>query len=247
MTTKSIRINTSELDVSNPADITIRFPEALKLGSLNWDVALLQVVCWYSVFNTVSQSIQYSHDSGSTWTTVSFPDGVYNIGAYNAALHAVMEANGHWDSTNKSHYITLFANEAIAKVYLEITSGTYQLRIPSNNMPTLLGMPAGDYTTSQYGANIPDINLGVELFVINCDLVDESYSNGRASQALFDITPNASPNGQINRFPQPEPIWMPVNKNTINSVRIWITDQQGRNLDFNGEHFTYTIGFRERR
>jgi hypothetical protein len=246
MTTKVIEIDTSTLETKTPNDVRIYFPNSISLGSLNWDIALFKLNCWNSVFNVEDQTLEYSANSGGAWHTITLPDGIYGVEDFNSVLHAAMETNGHWDSTNKSYYISLYPNYSVGKVYLEITSGTYQLRIPDNDMPILLGFLAGDYTTTQYGSKVPDINLGRDLYQINCDLVDESYTNGVSSQVLFKFTPNVGPYFNIEQVPQPEPIWLPISKASFNSVRVWITDQMGRELDFQGENIQYQIVLRER-
>lgn len=230
---------------ANSDDITFPFQNPIKLGNLNWEVALLKVNCWYSVYNVVSQTFEYSHNSGSTFTTVSLPDGLYTVADFNAGLHAEMQANGHWDSVNEEYYINLVANYATGKVYLEIKDANYQFRVANNNIPTLLGFDAGTYTTSQYGENIPDINLGVDLFVVNCDLVDGSYANGKQAQQLFKFTPNSPAYSNIEIEPI-NPMYLQVNKSTITSIRLWMTDQAGNRLNFNTEDIQYQLQLRPR-
>ena len=89
------------------------------------------------------------------------------------------------------------------------------------------------HNVSENIVNIIDFN---SIFV-NCDCINESYVNGIASPVIYSFGPKVSPGYRIVESPV-NLIYLPLNRKTLSEFSIWITDQNGRPIDFRGENIT---------
>ena len=75
--------------------------------------------------------------------------------------------------------------------------------------------------------------------MVNCDLVNNSYNNGVVSSIIYSFFPNVAPGYKIVRNVE-NPIYLPINRSQLNTMSLWLTDENGKALNFRGE----TIGIR---
>ena len=80
---------------------------------------------------------------------------------------------------------------------------------------------------------VPNITRSVDWVFLQCDLISR-----RSNDVPSDVLYSFSTTGLQVSYPfQKEPCrleWHPVNKNEINSIRIWVTDGRDNPLDLNG-------------
>ena len=69
--------------------------------------------------------------------------------------------------------------------------------------------------------------------------------NGSASSTIYSFYPNVSPGYKIVERPSPSSVFDPVSRNEINSMRVWLTDQNNACIDLRGEQITVRICIRE--
>ena len=249
----ALTFNSSQISNSTTSDLTSRFENPLYLGGLDWECALVKANLWYFHFNLVSKLFRYTRDDGSLIQhDITFPDGIYSLTQINDFIQATMREDGHTttDADGQIIYpITLTGNPSTGKVGLTLVNPpgvTFQMIIPATggSLGTILGFNAGTYSGSTVGANVADINNGVDAWQLRCDLVNGSYDNGSASQILYQFTPRSAPGSNIEIEPI-NPLYLQVNKSTISSVRVWMTDQSGNALDFHGEDMIIMLHLRK--
>lgn len=230
------------------SNFTVRFTSPLKLeGNTNdWEFALIHTSLWYNFYNVSTalgnNVIRYSHDSGSTWTTVTFPDGLYNITNLNNYLQQQIENNGH--TVNK---LKILANFSLLKVQLYIEAGSnYQVDLQSSvsSFHSFLGFDSGIYTSGGFttAQNIANITNNINTLEIHCSLVNREYTyeNGKKSDIIYTLSPNEPPGSLMIRSPV-NPVYLPVNTTYIESIRMQITDDRNNQISFNGEQCTYVL------
>ena len=248
---QTIVFNSAKLNGALTTDMTMTFGEAVRLGDFNWEVAMIKANLWYFHFNVTSRSFVYERDDGSaTDYTINFPDGIYSVGDLNTYIRTEMKANGHSGTDaagNDVFYISLAGNRSTGKVYLAIDnpSGvTYKAKLgEAGNIANLIGFAEATVSTSAYGANVADINNGVDAWQIRCDLVNGSYDNGAASEILHQFVPRSAPGSNIEIEPI-NPVYLQVNKATITRIRLYVTDQNGNILDLHGEDVVVMLHLR---
>ena len=77
------------------------------------------------------------------------------------------------------------------------------------------------------------------------DITSGSYANDSASPTIYSFYSNVSPGYKIVGRPSPSLVFSPVSKNEINSMRVWLTDQNNDRIDLRGEQITVRIYIRK--
>ena len=83
--------------------------------------------------------------------------------------------------------------------------------------------------------------LTVNSILVHCNLVDESYLNGRKVPVIDSFfSPLADPGNKVVEKPV-EYIYLPISSDIIRNLSAWLTDQDQNILDLREE--TLTIKF----
>lgn len=177
-------------------NVTVNFNPPLQLpGQYTWEVGISRIDTWNSVDNIKAvynnNQLRYSPNSGTTWKSLTLPDGNYEIHDINSALQNFMKDNGDFDNTNPAEplfYIDLVPIIAEGKLRIEITNN-YQLDLSIGDLHSLLGFNTVILTTTTTGPNIVDITRGVDSWSVHCSLAGGSYDNDIASDILYGFVP----------------------------------------------------------
>ena len=158
-----------------------------------------------------------------------------------------MTVNGDFNTDNKEFYITLSADFPELKSIIHITDPSYivDFNVENSIGPTLGFQPV----TLRLGYNksqaIVDINK-INLVLVNVDIISGSYVSGHQSPCIYSFDPYKVPPGyKLDDRPNPLLTYYPVNRPSINSLRIWLTDQNNKTIDLRGEKVTVKIQIRE--
>ena len=152
--------------------------------------------------------------------------------------------------------ITIEAHMATQKIRIKIDDPNYRVRFYIGELYKIFGFDYQD--TLLVGSNIAphkaDITAGIESIIIHSDLVDRhsSYHNngqiGATSNVLYSISPPSVPPSTLYNVVDPGTAYeVLVNKHVIDSIRFWMTDQRGRQINNLGEHVSYHILIKEQR
>lgn len=248
-----IKLDSTGADLINETshDFTIDFNPPINLVG-NWEMALIKANLWYSWYNisNAKNNNNLRYFNGSVYREVPVPDGQYTIGQLNNFLHQIMEDFGDFtvDSSGQNVYdIELTANLSTIRVNVKLTGG-YTLDLSTDNLHLLLGFPQAEITTSGDAPNVANINDNINTIEIHNSLVRGSFSNSNRSDTLYTFVPENVPGTNINVDPFSK-IYIPIDSNfdSITSIRSYITDNLGRELDLNGEPTTYLLHFRHMR
>ena len=95
-----------------------------------------------------------------------------------------------------------------------------------NSMNSHLGSHSKRYTSgfheSQNMVNILTINS----ILVNFDIISGSYVNGSTQPIIYSFFPDVSPGYSIIVNPH-DLLYLPITSDTIHSITIWLTDQNG--------------------
>ena len=67
--------------------------------------------------------------------------------------------------------------------------------------------------------------------VVNINIISGSYVNGSTQPTIYSFFPNVSPGYKIIKIPH-NLLYLPITSDTIHSITIWITDQNGNELPY---------------
>ena len=78
--------------------------------------------------------------------------------------------------------------------------------------------------------------LTINSILVNINIISGSYVNGSTQSTIYSFFPNVSPGYQIIEDPH-NPLYHPITADTINSITIWLTDQNGDEFNLRGREF----------
>lgn len=216
-------------------------------GNRKYEIALVTADLWYTWHNITSSYANntFRYHNGVGWTTITLPNGNYAVGDINDYLHDIMVANGDYTTVNGENIydVNFVANEVTIKVRIEITGG-YQVDLTTSLLNELIGFNQVILNTTTESPNQVDITRGVNNLLIHCSLVSGSYDNGTTSDILYSFTPNTTRGASIHVEPN-NPIYVPMNFYTlVDRIKMRITDQQNRAVNFNNETVSYFLMIR---
>ena len=109
---------------------------------------------------------------------------------------------------------------------------------------SLLGFDSKHYSTgfieSENMVNILTINS----ILVNMDIISDSYVNGSTQPTIYSFFPDVSPGYKIIENPH-NLLYVPITSDTIHSITIWLTDQNGNDLNLRGENLSMRFHLRK--
>jgi hypothetical protein len=236
----------------NKFDVTFQDEVKIPQHARNITVEVANASIWNTAFNistALNNNYFYLDVSGDQVYRVLIPDGLYDLSTLANAINISLV-----NSNLPSNIITFTADNATQKVIINFTVAGLRLDFTQNDTcRDILGFndayaPAV-YTTdniSIYGNSTAGFNL-VDYFLIHSSIVSGGLSiNGTKSSVVSRILIDASPGSQIVYFPHIA-IKVPAQNlanSTIHFAHSWLTDQNNKDIDLNGEDWSYTIVIR---
>ena len=113
-----------------------------------------------------------------------------------------------------------------------------------DNLNEILGFEKKTYTSKLVARRIISENpvniMTVNSILVHCNLISDSYLNGKKTTVIHSFYPNTDPGNKIIEKPV-QYIYLPIPSDVIRQVTVWLTDQDQKVLDLRGE--TLTIKF----
>ena len=155
-----------------------------------------------------------------------------------------MRKNGHYDKANDKVKIEISANTNTLKSEMIINNNCDVDFRRYYSINSLQGFDSKLYTSefneSENMANILTINS----ILVNIDIISGSYVKGSAQPIIYSFFPNVSPGYKISEDPH-KLLYLPITADTIRSITIWLTDQNGNELNLRGENLSMRFHLRE--
>jgi len=228
-------------------DFEITYPQGIKLRGKEYEISLVRTDCWYSWPNLSAaygnNTVDYSPD-GINFFTVTFDDGAYSIDQINDELHRQMKANGHYTVVSgvDTFSINLVPNYSTLKLTIQITA-PYEVDLTVSDISTIFGFTPAVLNVTTTGTSNVNITNNINTLTVQCSIVSGSYSNSIASNILFTFLNEVPPGANVVVQPLSR-IFLGVNTDHITSIRMRITDQLNRTINFRGEHVTHVLQLR---
>ena len=86
--------------------------------------------------------------------------------------------------------------------------------------------------------------LTINSILVNIDIISGSYVNGSTQSTIFTFFPNVSPVYKIIENPH-NILYLPATADTFHSITIWLTDQNGNELNLRGENLSMRFHLRD--
>ena len=214
---------------------------------------------WPTIATSLRNNKIFYRDNNGDPHFLTINDGQYTFGLLNDVLHKFMESKNHYveetvnGAVKKVYFIDIGANVATGRIVLTVRNsfildiaplvaeeGQYDLR-------EVLGFTdhqfvGGDNPLEFEGDKIPDFNGGITEVHIRSNIIkgSSSYSNGKMAPIVYTFTPDKMPHSYMIIEPY-QRIYHDLARNSFDSVRIWLTDQDGKPLTTGGERTTVVL------
>ena len=245
---------------SNKSDFTTEIQPPLEMGGDRWAVGLLSLETYNSIPNITHKNNVFRFvkflssdpreltnklniliaetDSGATWKEITLAVGSYEISQINSEIQRLIQLDGDSGIEITINYYTL-------KSVVNITPSTCQVDFTvDNSLASTLGFDAVTLNPRyNISPNIVKI-LTVNSILVNCNIVGNSYLNSKQFPVLYSFFPNVKPGYKVVQDPI-NVVYLPINGDQIQNIRIWLTDQDGHALDFRGETITCRLSFKQ--
>lgn len=230
---------------NRPGNFITRFDPPLMLDrNHEYVIGLNRIITMSFTWTNINpgynnQSIKYSKDNGSTFTNIEFSQGVWNYADISRYIgqKTVFKEEG----TNKDVYpIALEFDQPTLRVIIRLATN-YQLDLTNGNFYDLIGFDKVIKNPVNIGVRMPNLVQNTEILNVHCDLVNESLVDGFQSDIIYsfgtgDLQQSYSFTKESMRI-----TYSPINKNTISSIRIYVTDGKLRSVNFNNADTAFSL------
>ena len=235
---------------NKPSDFTIKYSNPIILNSnQQYEIGLDRIISmsftWFNITKELNnQKIRYSSDNGTKWTDIIFSPGVWNYIDFD---NLIKEKTKTGAANNPSYPINLEFNDTIFRTIITLDKN-YRLDLTKSNFNDLIGFNKKILTSSvNIGDQIPNLSQDREILNFHCDLISESLVDGDETDIIYSFsTSTLTPSFSFTQEPR-RVQFNPVNKNTINKIRIYITDGKRRIIDLNHSDTSFSLILREKR
>ena len=155
-----------------------------------------------------------------------------------------MRKNGRYDKVNDKDNIEISPNTSISKSEMIINNNCEVDFRRYNSISILLEFDSKLYTSGfNESENMVNI-LTINSILVNINIISGCYVNGSTQPTIYSFFPNVSPGYKIIENPHIL-LYPPITADTIDSITIWLTDQNGNELNLRGENLSMRFHLRE--
>ena len=108
----------------------------------------------------------------------------------------------------------------------------------------LLGFHSKLYTSGFHESESMVNILTMNSILVNIDIISGSYVKGSTQPTIYLFFPDVTPGYKIIENPH-NLLYLPTTSDTIHSITIWLTDQNGNELNLRGENLSMRFHLRE--
>ena len=235
---------------NKPEDFTTNFTRPIILdNNKQYVIGLNRVInmsfTWFNVnagYN--NQLIKYSSDNGSTFKNITLPAGVWNYTDFNKYIKNITKVSNKKDGDKKvgdRYPITLEFDDTTFRVTVTLAEN-YQLDLRASNFNELIGFDKKILASGTHiGPRVPNLSQDTDMLNIHCDLINKSLIDGKETDIIYSFSTSVlKPSYSFTLEPR-RVTFNPVNKITISSIRMWVTDGKRRLLNLNGADTAFSL------
>ncbi|GIY37101.1 hypothetical protein CEXT_326971 [Caerostris extrusa] len=185
---------------------------------------------WFNIHEKFNNNVIKYTDLGVEHS-ITIPNGNYMISELNEEIE---------DHFNGKSPIIFDVHQATSRFIIKLDKG-FAIDFEGGNLHEILGFESKVYDQpKQRGKYIADISKGIDDIFIHCDLITSLYNEG-TSDILYLFSP-LNPPGSMIVINEINPLFEEVNRNDyIDSVRMYITDQDDNIIDLNHQRVIYKL------
>ena len=172
---------------------------------------------------------------GETFSDITFPAGVWDYSSLNEAIQNATGKVGDKFPINLGFSLTTF------RVTITLETN-WQLDLTPSNFGNLIGFDKKILKDKlNIGPRVPNLSQDTDMLNVHCDLTNDSLVDGEESDIIFSFSTSVLQASYSFTLEPMRITFNPVNKNTISSIRIYITDGKRRIVDLNGADTAFSL------
>ena len=212
----------------------------------DYEIALINLETNYS-FSNIDRSnncFNYSPGANAPWVDIIIPEGSYHVEDINDFIQREMRKNDHYDKENDMNNVEISANtntlrsEMFLKNNYEVDFGK------DKSINNLLGFHSKLYTSGFHESESMVNILTINSILVNIYIISGRYVNGSTQPTIYSLFPDVSPGYKIIENPH-NILCLLITSDTIHSITIWLTDQNGNELNLQRENMSMRFHLRE--
>jgi hypothetical protein len=233
---------------NRPSEFRTRLPAPMNLGT-DWEVALYSIVyprTWMNLFNPAVVRVKFPGDT--TLHNLEIPAGHYEsiqllVRTISAAIDGlVRQTNPGEEGEQRIFNIRYHSTER--RVYFHIARGAALMF--DKHLAHVFGIaPDRSVTETLIGAFTTGLLPDVTAIYVYCDAI-EAQTVGNTHSPLLQIVPVQGQFGDVILFSPRKLLYIPVNKKTISSIELELTDSLGESINFLSGQVVIQLHFRRR-
>ena len=138
-----------------------------------------------------------------------------------------MRKNGHYDKENDKNNVEISANTNTLRSQMFLKNN-YEVDFRKDkSIKNLLGFLSKLYTSGLHES------VTINSILVHIDIISGSYVNGSTQPTIYSFFPDVSFGYKIIENPH-NLLYLPITSITIHSITIWLTDQNGNELNLRG-------------
>lgn len=181
---------------------------------------------------------RFQKNKGSSWKTITFPNGVYDYGKINSFIHnRIGKLRG-----KESYGIDILFDLTTYKVFIKLDKN-YRIDFKnSGNFGDLLGFDKTKILAeSAYGTKFPNIINSIDNLYIRCSLLSESLISGQRSNVLYTFSTDTKTWSLSLEIQPTNYLWNRINTKIITEVTFYVTDDEDREVHLNDIDTSLTV------
>ena len=186
----------------------------------------------------------YSPNLDPLWFDIIIPEGSYHVEDINVFIRREIRKNDHYDKANDKNNTEISANTYTLKSEMFLKYN-YEVDFRKDkSINSLLRCDSNLYTSGFHESENMVIIFTINSILVNIDIISGSYVNDSTQPAMYSFFPDVSPGYKIIENPH-NLLCLPITSDTIHSISIWLTDQNGNDLNLRGENLSMRFHLRE--
>lgn len=225
----------------NSSDLESRFFPPIELDGL-YECALLNLITYNSISN-VKKDVNDKFYIGNQMITLQ--PGAYEITDFNEQIQEALIEKGLSENANDANLyaVQIRANNNTLKTEITTTQKIYFDK--EGTIRSLLGFESGVLEARRKHISEHPIKISsMNSIRVECDLIKDSFQNGKSSRTIFEFFPPVPPGYLIQLNPR-NLIYLKVNTQELTSVRVSLVDSEELPIDLRGEHLIVRLHLRK--
>ena len=176
-----------------------------------------------------------SKDGGKNWETITFQQ------EFLIMVTSMNSFTKELEKTGDDFGISVLFDLTTYKVFIQLANGFQIDFTKSGNFNVLLGFEKKIVSSSEYGANFPNITNSVDNLYLRCNLLSDSIISGKKSNVLYTFSTSTKTRSMPFEIQPYNYLWSKINTKTITEVTFWFTDDEDREVNLNDIDISLTV------